>query len=265
MANLATTNVKSLANSEAIKNKFADILGDDYKFFMQSVVNSTNSNPKLLECDGKSVWSAAMNAAVLGLPIDNNLSYSAIVPFGNKAQFQIMIRGYIQLAIDTGLYKTIHVTEVYEDELDYHNPIEDKTYFTEKSTWKQRTNGEKNKVVGYFAFIELINGFSKQMYMSKGEIELHGKTYSKTFNFKNSVWKDNFDAMGKKTVLKALLRMYGKLGKDTSKLNKALQVDQSFTEDFNVDDPKYYDNPSNPTPEDVTIEVEDDFKEPLGG
>jgi recombination protein RecT len=74
-----------------------------------------------------------MNAAVLGLPIDNNLGYSAIIPYGKKAQFQIMIKGYIQLAIDTGLYKSIHVTEVYSDEFDYHDPIQDETHFTEKS------------------------------------------------------------------------------------------------------------------------------------
>lgn len=260
---------KTLSNSDVVKSKFQEVLGDNAKFFMQSVVNSISNNAKLLQCDGRSVWSAAMNAAVLGLPIDNNLSYSAIVPYGNKAQFQIMIKGYIQLAIDTGLYETIHVTEVYEDELDYYNPILDKTYFTDRSNWKQRETGNKNKVVGYFAFLRLKNGFYKEVYMSKKQVEEHGKQYSKTYNFKGSLWKENFDMMGRKTVLKYLLRTYGKLGKDTTKLSKALESDEGFIDDLNVDNVKYYDNPNSQESVEVKVEneddveIEDDFLEPL--
>jgi recombination protein RecT len=203
-----------------------------------------------------------MNAAVLGLPIDNNLSYSAIVPYGKKAQFQIMIKGYIQLAIDTGLYESIHVAEIYDDELDYHDPIRDVTYFTDKSEWTQRQNGKKDKIIGYFAYIKLKNGFYKEMYMSKKEVETHGKTYSKSFKF--GVWKDNFDAMGKKTVLKALLRGYGKLGKDTQKLTLALEADQGFTNNLDINEISYDDNPANL---DMEVAVEDEFNEasPLEG
>jgi recombination protein RecT len=97
--------------------------------------------------------------------------------------------------------------------------------------------------------------------MSKGEVMAHGKKYSKTYSFKGSVWQDNFDAMGKKTVLKQLLRTYGKLGKDTQKLAKALEVDQGFIEDFDTENIKYYDNPNNSKNDDFSVEVEDDFKE----
>lgn len=261
MSNLTITNAKALSNSEQLKTKFQEVLGDNATFFMQSVVNSISNNSKLLECDGMSVWSAAMNAAVLGLPIDNNLSYSAIIPYGKKAQFQIMIKGYIQLAIDTNLYETIHVTEVYKDELNYHDPIKDKTHFTDKSNWSQREKGQKNEIVGYFAFLRLKNGFYKEVYMSKREVEEHGKQYSKTFNFKGSLWKDNFHVMGKKTVLKYLLRTYGKLGKDTTKLAKALETDEGFIENLENSEIKYYDNPNNDYTENVEIEVEDDFVE----
>jgi recombination protein RecT len=198
-----------------------------------------------------------MNAAVLGLPIDNNLSYAAIIPFGKKAQFQIMIKGYIQLAIDTGLYESIHVTEVYEDELDYHDPIRDKTHFTDKDEWNQRMSGQKNKIIGYFAYIKYKNGFYKEKFMWKKDVEAHGKTYSKSFKY--GVWKDNFDAMGKKTVLKLLLRNYGKLGKDSQKLNMALEADQGFTNNLNINEISYDDNPKNDTEYEVSIE--DEFSE----
>lgn len=244
MANIVAVNARDLAKSESINKKFTDILGENSKYFIQSVVNAVSNNDRLLKCDGKSVWGAAMNAAVLGLPVDNNLSYSAIVPYGNKAQFQIMTKGYIQLAIDSGLYKNIHVTEVYEDELDYNDSLRGKTYFTKPEAWKQREAGETKKIVGYFAYFELLNGFSKEYYMTKNEVRTHAKTYSKSFNYKDSVWQVNFDAMGKKTVLKNLLRSYGKLGKG-SNLDKALQVDQGFVEDLDNENVKYYDNPQN--------------------
>jgi recombinational DNA repair protein RecT len=55
MSNLVETNARALSQSETVQNKFKDILGDNYKFFMQSVVNSLNMNEKLLDCDGMSV------------------------------------------------------------------------------------------------------------------------------------------------------------------------------------------------------------------
>ena len=74
--------------------------------------------------------------------------------------------------------------------------------------------------------------------------------------------------MGKKTVLKQLLRTFGKLGKDTTKLSKALETDQGFTEDLDPDNVKYYDNPNNAESVEIEVEVEDDFVEekdsPLG-
>jgi recombination protein RecT len=243
MANLTVVNARDLAKSESIQNKFKDILGDNHKYFIQSVVNSVSMNNKLLQCDGKSVWGAAMNAAVLGLPVDSNLGYSAIIPYGIKAQFQIMTKGYIQLAIDSGLYKNIHVADIYEDEILYYDYLRGKAYFTEQTEWKQREAGETKKIVGYYACFELLNGFYKELFMSKPDVLIHAKTYSKSINFKDSVWKTNPDAMGRKTVLKNLLRSYGKLGKG-SMLSKALEVDQGFVEDLDTEDPKYYDNPS---------------------
>jgi len=258
---------RTLASSDKIKEKFKEVLGNEHKYFMQSVVNSISNNPSLLKCDGKSVWSAAMNSAVLGLPIDNNLSYAAIVPFKGKAQFQIMIRGYIQLAIDTGLYKNIHVTEVYDDELDYHDPLRNKTHFTDKALWKQRYGNDSTKIVGFFAFLELNNGFYKEMYMSKEEVEAHGKQYSQTFTNPRGLWQTNFHAMAKKTVLKNLIRQYGILGRrDTQKLARALDLDQGFIDEFGSDEIKYYDNPNASESDDIEIEVEEDFKDsPLEG
>ena len=68
----------------------------------------------------------------------------------------------------------------------------------------------------------------------------------------------------RKTVLKALLRGYGKLGKDTQKLTLALEADQGFTNNLDINEISYDDNPANL---DMEVAVEDEFNEasPLEG
>jgi recombination protein RecT len=145
--------------------------------------------------------------------------------------------------------------------LDYYDRLKGKAYFTDPSTWKQRDDGKTDKIIGYYAWFELLNGFLKEYYMTKDEVRKHGKTYSKAFNFKDSVWQLNFDAMGRKTVLKNLLRTYGKLGRG-SNLDKAMKIDQGFTEDLETNEVKYFDNPeSNDTIEGEVIESQEAFDE----
>ena len=104
------------------------------------------------------------------------------------------------------------------------------------------TRGEKisDKIVGYIAYMELVNGFNKAFYMSVEELEAHAEKYSQSYGYdlksgkKTSVWSTNFDAMAKKTVLKRLLSKFGIISIDqqSADLALALQADQAvITED----------------------------------
>ena len=102
----------------------------------------------------------------------------------------------------------------------------------------QRDHGERDKIVGYFAYIETVTGFKKVEYWSKAQVEAHGIRYSKSYQ--NGPWRDNFDAMAKKTVLKSLINHYGPMSVDTD-LAQALQKDQLVVDaDGNE---SYADNP----------------------
>ncbi|SDG81489.1 recombinase, phage RecT family [Aneurinibacillus thermoaerophilus] len=57
-----------------------------------------------------SIVSSAIVAATLDLPIDKNLGYAWIIPYGNKAQFHLGYKGYIQLALRSAQYRYINVT-----------------------------------------------------------------------------------------------------------------------------------------------------------
>ena len=106
----------------------------------------------------------------------------------------------------------------------------------------------KLPIVGYVGYFRLINGFWKSLYMTKAEAESHGKKYSKTFSDGKGLWKDEFDVMAKKTVLKMLLSKFAPLSID---MQTAVKADQSVIKsaDGHAIDVDYVDN----TPESINI------------
>ena len=129
-------------------------------------------------------------------------------------------KGYIQLAMRTVQYKTINAAVVYEGQ------IEDIDFVTGEII---RGKKKSDKVVGYVAYFELINGFSKTIYMTTEDMLRHAQTFSKSFSRSSSVWKTNFDAMGLKTVIKQLISKYGIMSIDMqSELATAISSDGGY-------------------------------------
>lgn len=195
--------LKLMINSEDVRGRFQEALGENTPAFMASVLSCVSQSDKLRECDPGSILTAAFKAAVLNLPVDPNIGQAWIIPYGGKAQFQMGYRGYIQLAYRTSQYQAINVTEVYEGE----QIVEDRLTGTVK------LNGHRSgdKVEGFVAYFKLINGFEKYLYMTVEQVHAHAKRYSKSYSFRDSAWQTHFNDMGKKTVLSALLRKWGLL------------------------------------------------------
>lgn len=226
-----------MLNSENIKKKFRDVLGENAAGFMSSILVAVNSNPKLKSAEPMSVISAAAVAAALDLPINPSLAYAHIVPYKGVAQFQMGWKGYVQLAQRTGLYLTINVSRVCEGELISENP------FTGEINLSNTTRAS-DKVIGYVAYFRLLNGFEKYLYMTKDQCEKHGKRYSDSYKQDWSWWQKDFDVMAMKTVMKALLSKWGPL---SIKMQLALQADQSvIKEDGSCE---YIDNEQEELPE----------------
>ena len=226
--------VKGLLAGNAVKTRFNTILGKKANQFCASLVNVVSGSTKLLDCDPNSIMAAALVAATYDLPIDSNLGFSAIVPYKGKAQFQMMYKGFVQLAIRTHEYEKMNCSEVYEDELESYNPITGECRFvTDFSKCTQRSKGEVARVAGYYAWFRLLHGYTAELYMSKAEVENHARKYSQSYRYdvregkKSSIWSTNFDAMAKKTVLKQLLSKWGILSID---VQKAIQDDQKVYE-----------------------------------
>lgn len=239
--------LESLLERIDVKKRFNQTLGAKAPAFLSSVLSLYNTSKNLQAVDPKSILASGMIAATLDLPVNPSLGFAAIVPYKDKAQFQIMWKGLVQLAIRTGLYKTMNTAEVYEGEIQHWNRITGEIEIDPR--WKIGGN-----VIGYVAFFRLLNGFEKYLYMSKEEVAAHGKRYSRAFEKEESQWKQNFDAMAKKTVLKLLLSKYGIL---SIEMQRAIQADQAVASEIDPENPglKYEDNTENNLPETVEAET----------
>lgn len=247
MSNVTTTkDLKGLMNSPNTKEKFEAMLGERTQGFFVSVSNAVNSNSLLTKAEPNSIIMAAAVAASLDLPIDPNLGFAYIVPYNNKqpdgswktvGQFQMGWKGYVQLAQRTGLYKTINATEVMPGEIEYEDFLTGEIRFK----WLPRAERVGLEPVGYVSYFRLLNGFEKAFYMSREEAHSHGFKYSQTFKKNQGRWKEDFDAMSKKTVIKLLLSKYGPL---SIQMRNAILADQGIIKSFdnNVVDADYADN-----------------------
>lgn len=245
----AITKFQGLLSQSDIKKRFDDALGKKAPMFMSNLVTMMSTNSELQKCEPSSIISSALMSASMDLPITPGLGFSAIIPYWDnksktmKAQYQVMKRGYIQLAQRTGLFETIHVTEVYEGELVSHDR------FTGEMKFDQ-TKKTSDKVIGYVSYFKLINGFCKYFYMSEKEVEKHARKYSKSFQKGFGKWadkEDGFTQMALKTVLKLNLSSWAPLSVDTN-LQKAVIYDQTEIKDLDGNDYEYFDNENTEQP-----------------
>jgi recombination protein RecT len=218
---------KGLLTSPSVQAKFTEVIGKKSTQFITSVLQIVNNNKLLANADPQSILNAAMTAATLDLPINNNLGFAYIVPYGNSAQFQMGWRGFVQLAQRTGLYKTISVAAIYDGQLVSNDPL--------KGCEFDFSVVPAGKPIGYAAYFKLLSGYEATLYMSHQEVESHGKKYSKTYS--SGPWKDNFEAMAKKTCLKLLLSRFAPLSVE---IQMAVTLDQSKVN--NDLQPEYIDN-----------------------
>ncbi|WP_420976976.1 recombinase RecT [Bacillus vallismortis] len=216
------TTMKGLLSSPAVMNRFEEVLGKRASQFTASILSLYNSENTLQKAEPMSVISSAMVAATLDLPVDKNLGYAWIVPYKGRAQFQLGYKGYIQLALRTGQYKSINCIPVHEGELQKWNPLTEEIDID----FEKR---ESESVIGYAAYFELLNGFRKTVYWTKAQVEKHKKKFSKS----DFGWGKDWDAMALKTVLKSMLSKWGILSVE---MQKAVIEDNEERERIDITD-----------------------------
>jgi recombination protein RecT len=224
---------KTLSNPKT-QDYLQQVLAEKKSAFVNNITALVANDVKLQTCEPISLMYAGIKATALDLPLDANLGFAYVIPYNNRkagkteAQFQMGYKGFIQLAIRSGQFKTLNVTDVKEGELKEVNLL------TGEIAFESRPNRAELKTIGYVAYFRLTNGFEKTLYMDAKEMEKHAKTYSQTYSSKNdyvrkaSKWTTDFDAMAKKTVIKLLLSRYAPLSVE---MQSAITSDQSVMDD----------------------------------
>ena len=245
--------------TEMYQKLINNTLGDPAKAqrFVAAISSAVAVNPALQECDAGSILAGALLGESLNLSPSPQLGQYYLVPFkvsvkgpdgkkvyktdeqGNKlkdekgrwipetetkATFVLGYKGYIQLAIRSGFYSDIDVTEVRLGEYLGKNKYTGKPMFEFVEDDDKR---DELPVIGYMAHFEYLNGFQKTLYWSKKKMLKHADKYAPAFNMidyekfvneeipDNEMWKyssywyQDFDGMARKTMLRQLIGNWG--------------------------------------------------------
>lgn len=209
-----------MIKTDAYQNLINNTLGDkDHaRQFVADISSVVSQNKALQGCDAGSILAAGLMAQSLKLPLAPTMGCAYVVPYGDKAQFQMGYKGFIQLAQRSNEIVALDVKEVHEGE--YLGTDEDGEDVVKFASHKF----DGKPIVGYRAYFKTRNGFKKSIYRTADQVKAHGMRYSKTFSRADGLWQKQFDMMAKKTVLKELLSKWAPLSVE---FQKAIQADQA--------------------------------------
>ncbi len=189
--------------------------------FTASIIEMVSSSTALQKCTPASIISAALRGEGQGLILGHGYY---VVPYGTKASYITSYRGYITLAMSTGLYEDLDCLEVRGAEYRGRNRLTGKVD-VDFSVYETDEEREKQPIVGYYAYFRLKDGFLRNEYWSMEKLINHAAKHSQAFSAElfakkengtatdaelekmnsGSPWYSATDRMCKKTVLRSLL------------------------------------------------------------
>ena len=170
----------------------------DNNLFVKSAMIAIVSNPSLSKClstaEGQtSMVNALRMAAGSGLSLNPQEGKSAIIPYGNKVNFQVMKNGLIELALESGKVEFITADTVRaNDEFDMKKTMSGDEYFFSPA------RKDRGEIDGFFAAVMMKDGKCHTIYMANEQVLEHRKSFSKNTQMP-------VEGYGQKTALKRLL------------------------------------------------------------
>lgn len=255
MPNVSNTLAKSnqkqkfsvVLQSDPIQKLINNTLGEPKKAqrFITAISSAVATNPKLQECDSFSIINSALLGETLNLSPSPQLGQYYMVPYNDKkkgkvATFQLGYKGYIQLAIRSGQYRSINVIDIKDGELLKYDRLSETV---ELSFIEDEDERAKLPTIGYCAMFELVNGFRKVIYWTYSKMLNHADKYSMAFDKEkmkllndgkipqaelwkySSFWYKDFDGMAFKTMLRQLISKWGIM---SIELQTAFENDMTF-------------------------------------
>ncbi len=198
------------ANKEAIKAVLPQHMTPDR--MMKIALRALRTTPKLMQCTISSLFGAVVTCAQLGLEPNTPQGHIYLIPFENKkkgiTEVQIVVgyKGLIDLARRSGEIVSISSHAVFEND-----PF-DVSFGTDESiTHKPRLDGERGKIIGFYAVAKLKDGGTQLEFMPVGDVNAirdnsQGYKTAVRFDKKDTPWITSYEEMGRKTVIRRLCK-----------------------------------------------------------
>ena len=162
------------------------------------VLTEVTKNPKILNCTRDSILISVMEACQLGLEPNAISGLGYLIPYGTKCQFIPGYKGYIKLALLAGSVSSIWARVVKENDM-FEYEEGDSPFIKHKPC----ITGNAGKPIVVYAICKKTNGDKQFEVMTVEDVEAIRK---KSSAGKYGPWKDDWNQMAKKTVLKQLCK-----------------------------------------------------------
>jgi recombination protein RecT len=230
-----TSDIKSLINSDAMREQFARALPKHLSAerFARVAITALSRTPKLAECTPASLMKCLLDLSAMGLEPDNRKAH--LIPYGKEATLIIDYKGLIELIRRSGDVTSIRAETVCEND---------------SFSW---TNGQVNHAIDWrkprggvqavYAEAVMKSGEKQTAVMTHEEVEAIRKR-SRAGNA--GPWVSDWAEMAKKTAVRRLSKM---LPLSSEVMQHVERDDDQFAGMRNV-------TPSNPAPSFALPEIE---------
>ena len=182
-------------------------------------------NPNLLSCSRESLMQATLQSASLGLMPDGVMGQAYLIPYGDKAQFQIGYQGLLELAYRTDRIAGIVADVVHEkDKFEFHREVA-QDHFVHRP---YEGDDDPGPVTHAYALIRRKDGTASVTVLPKNKIEREHRAHSRAKS--SGPWVQHWEAMAKKTAILVALKYEQK----SSELVRAIAVEERTEQGFEI-------------------------------
>lgn len=224
--------------------------------FTGALISAVAATPQLRNCKPATIVAAALRGEGMGLTLGREYH---LIPFGDSCAYVIGYKGLIALCLAGNDVQDMDCIEVREGEYVGRDPRTKRPKF-DFSIYKTDEEAMAHPIIGYYCYVELVDGRFRYEYMSIPEILQHAQRYSKAFDIdkynklqngelspqeaerlmQGSPYYSSPEIMFKKTVIRKLLNSgYIRLANSaavTAAVNYDTSVEEEIIPDFELDD-----------------------------
>lgn len=213
-----------------------------------TLISAVAASPQLQNCKPATIVAAALRGEGMGLTLGREYY---LIPFGDNCAYVIGYKGLIALCLAGNDVQDMDCIEVREGEYVGRDPRTKRPKF-DFSVYATDEEAMKHPVIGYYCYVEFLDGRFRFEYMSIPEILQHAQRYSKAFDIdkynklqngelspqeaerlkQGSPYYSSTETMFKKAVIRKLLNSgYVRLA-NSAAVTAAVNYDNSVEEEI---------------------------------